>query len=501
VRKVFNSLGGLLGIVALLSFVIALALIFRSRGGETVAWQPPTASTPVPSIGNVRMSDTPGGPAVINFPSRASSVYLIFEYAQVQDTPIVVRTYDNVGNVLFEQTESYSGSGVETIGVASRAGVFADGRYITNIYVGPELFVVKTLMWAVGEELPTPTPTARPTTIPAPTVVLPTPAIPATPVAMETYISKTLITAKVGDGPGEIGIMPEMPERPASGPPSFTVDKEGNIYILDGYNTRVAKFDSQGTFLVNIPYEQPLAAGDIAVDNKGLIYLLDRSLYGPDSASITQRVKLYDQEGNLMREYFKPDWMEEITWISLDENGNLLAEGRRKAEPKPAIPLPADIPSHRSIVTLGDSQEMFTREQQLASEKFGYMHKGGVFFSRLIESGPDKGMYLHGQNGELIAKLPLRTSSPLEYISSYEVDRVGNIYVALMTSEGEQKLVQEIQKYDMEGNLIASLFMPKSYYAHPSRSIVVDDQGSIYYMQCYLDRTEVIKWERQQVTL
>jgi len=173
VRRIFSSLGSLLGIVALIVLVMALALIFRSWGGETVAWQQPPASTPVPSIGNVRMSDAPGGPAVINFPSRTSSVYLIFEYAQVQDTPIAVRTYDNVGNVLFEQTESYSGEGVESIGMVSSAGAFADGRYVTNVYVGSELFVVKTLMWAVGEELPTPAPTA-------------TFLVPGTPTAVST---------------------------------------------------------------------------------------------------------------------------------------------------------------------------------------------------------------------------------------------------------------------------------------------------------------------------
>ncbi|MBC8492621.1 MAG: hypothetical protein ISS50_01530 [Anaerolineae bacterium] len=171
-RKIFNSLGSLLGIVALIVFVIALALVFRSRSGETVAWQPPTASTPVPSIGNVRMSDAPGGPAVINFPSRTSAVYLIFEYAQVQDTPIAVRTYDSVGNILFEQTQNYSGSGVETIGPVSKAGVFADGRYVTNVYLGPQLFLVQTLMWVVGEP-PTPMPTM--TSAPIPTPVPPTP--------------------------------------------------------------------------------------------------------------------------------------------------------------------------------------------------------------------------------------------------------------------------------------------------------------------------------------
>jgi len=188
-RRIFNSLGSVLGIVALIVLVVALALIFRSRGGETVAWQPPTASTPVPSIGNVRMSDTPGGPAVINFPSRTSSVYLIFEYGQTQDTPIAVRTYDSVGNVLFEQTESYSGEGVESIGMVSRAGVFADGRYITNIYIGPELFVAKTLMWVVGEP-PTPRPTMTSTPIPTPVPPTPLPSelTPAPPAPTLTPI-------------------------------------------------------------------------------------------------------------------------------------------------------------------------------------------------------------------------------------------------------------------------------------------------------------------------
>jgi hypothetical protein len=497
VRKIFNSLGSLLGVAALIVFVIALALVFRSQGEEKIAWQPPTAPTPVPAIKNIRMSDTPGGPAVINFPSRASSLYVVFEYAQVQDTPVAVRTYDSVGNVLFEQTQNYSGEGMETIGVASRAGVFADGRYITNIYVGSELFVVKTLMWAVGEELPTPTPTVRPTTILTPTVVPPTPAIPVTPVAMQTYISKTLITAKVGNGPGEIGIMPEMPERPASGPPSFTVDKEGNIYILDGYNTRVAKFDSQGTFLVNIPYEQPLAAGDIAVDNERLIYLLDRGLYGPDSASITQRVKLYDQKGNLIREYFKPDWMEQMVWIGLDENGHVLAEGKRKGEPRPVVPLPANVPIGWSVVTLGNAREAFSHEQQLATERIGRLFGGNITVTRCEFSEELRELHVYDQSGSLFLKLPVGRLDGSPFIGFFGEDRGGIWYVAVayMTPGGEPK--RKMLRFNSGGNLIATFTMPDSYYAHPSRSIVIDDAGNVYDLLCYSDRINVTKWEKQ----
>jgi Tol biopolymer transport system component len=85
--------------------------------------------------------------------------------------------------------ESYSGEGVETIGMVSKAGVFADGRYVTNIYVGSELFVVKTLMWVVGEP-PTPMPTMTSTPIPTPVPPTPLPSelTPAPPVPTPTPI-------------------------------------------------------------------------------------------------------------------------------------------------------------------------------------------------------------------------------------------------------------------------------------------------------------------------
>ena len=474
-RRVFNSLGSVLGIVALIVLAVALALIFRSRGEETVAWQQPAASTPVPSIGNVRMSDIPGGSAVINFPSRTSSVYLIFEYGQTQDAPIAVRTYDSVGNVLFEQTQNYSGEGVETIGMVSRTGAFADGRYVTNVYVGPGLFVAKTLMWAVGEELPTPTPTARPTTIPTLTVVPPTPQIPATPMAMETYISKTLITAKVGDGPGEIGIFVAPEVRPVV-PTAIALDGEGNIYIFDAVNRRVVKYNSQGDFVSSIMPSPPIgSAKDMCVGDSGAIYLLE----GGGSF-----VRQYNQKGELVLEYARPDWVAYFDSISLDNEGNLQAQVAELA-------VKGDFPSNHVVVPIGDAQQVFSGQRQLDDALAGYL-LGDMIFAKGRMSDDGTEMQLFDQYGNLVKRLG--PFDPKMVTFDTEADGSGNLYFlrCVMT----ERTPFEVSKFNRNGSLIARFLVPAPYVP-PARQIAVDDAQNVYYLLPLKDEVQVIKWEKQ----
>lgn len=116
------------------------------------------------SLANVRLSDTPNGSAMTQFPSGITTVYAIFDYADMVNEPIRVRVYDNYGTILFEQTKNYSGSGTETVATTTTEGYFPDGRYVTNFYRGE--YVTRTVIWDVGEAVaqpiaqPTPTPSA-----------------------------------------------------------------------------------------------------------------------------------------------------------------------------------------------------------------------------------------------------------------------------------------------------------------------------------------------------
>lgn len=116
------------------------------------------------TLANVRLSDTPDGPAMTHFPSGVTTVYAIFDYNDMVNEPIKVRVYDNYGTILFEVTRNYTGSGTESIATTTSEGYFPDGRYVTNFYRGE--YVSRTIIWEVGEFVapasvqPTPTPAA-----------------------------------------------------------------------------------------------------------------------------------------------------------------------------------------------------------------------------------------------------------------------------------------------------------------------------------------------------
>jgi len=96
---------------------------------------------------------------------------------------------------------------------------------------------------------------------------------------LEKYERKVIIDAKWGSDPGEFGVIKE-----ACGiaPNCYTIDKNGNIYIVDPVNAHVQIFDANGKYLREFEYVkkekhrdylgyQPY---DIAVDSDQNIYIL-----------------------------------------------------------------------------------------------------------------------------------------------------------------------------------------------------------------------------------
>lgn len=101
------------------------------------------------------MSDAPDGPPIADYSSGISVVYVIFEYAGAEDTPIQVRVYDPKGQILLKETNNYTGEGREVVEVASPVGAYTDGAYVSQVRVGEEQYLADSEEWFVGE-LPTP---------------------------------------------------------------------------------------------------------------------------------------------------------------------------------------------------------------------------------------------------------------------------------------------------------------------------------------------------------
>ncbi len=104
-----------------------------------------------PAVSNVHMSDTPYGPPSTQFSSGTTAVYAIFSYSDMDGDEIRVRIYDQVGSILFEHVQLYTGAGTESIEILGPGGVFADGWYVTHAYSYSDLFEIETILWDVGE--------------------------------------------------------------------------------------------------------------------------------------------------------------------------------------------------------------------------------------------------------------------------------------------------------------------------------------------------------------
>ncbi len=118
---------------------------------EVIIPTPIPSPTPNPDqrgLISAHLSNDPDGPAMTQFPPGTTVVYAVFEYADMAGESIKVRVYDPDGTALFEQTQSYTGSGTESVTVPY-GRVFPDGRYLTNFYVNERAHISVT--WDVGE--------------------------------------------------------------------------------------------------------------------------------------------------------------------------------------------------------------------------------------------------------------------------------------------------------------------------------------------------------------
>lgn len=115
------------------------------------SWLPATStptrtSTPTPGITNLHMSDSCEGPDMNLFPAGVETVYVVFDYFDMQGGLYRIAVADGV--TLHDAPHSYTGSGTECIIVTHTPGPIPADIYRTEIYAGG-LFPIKTLVWLV----------------------------------------------------------------------------------------------------------------------------------------------------------------------------------------------------------------------------------------------------------------------------------------------------------------------------------------------------------------
>jgi hypothetical protein len=156
-------------------------------------WLPTTVAAEG-TVKNFRVSDSATGAALTNFPSGTSTVYVIFDYADMQNETLTIKVYGPGGVVLYEKGKSYTGSGTESIPITASGGAFADA-VSTNPYVTQRitsLGLAQSIVWTVGKE-PTPAATTPPlATVPPAALATSVPRQSSPPAGLSQEALRTL---------------------------------------------------------------------------------------------------------------------------------------------------------------------------------------------------------------------------------------------------------------------------------------------------------------------
>jgi tripartite motif-containing protein 71 len=243
------------------------------------------------------------------------------------------------------------------------------------------------------------------------------------------------------------------------------VDSSGNVYVADGGNNRIQKFDSNGTFLTKWGL---YGSGDgqfkipryIAVDSSGNVYVVDVD---------NHRIQKFDSNGNFITKwvyYFGGDEKNtDPRGIAVDSSGNVYV-------------VDFNLESILKFESNGNSTTYVGKGQLHSPNCLAVDPSGNVYVVdgtlHCIKKFDSNGNYLTvwgsygGGNGQF--------NNPQDIA----VDSSGNVYVA---DGGNNR----IQKFDSSGNFIKTRFITTwgSYgggdgQIYDPLDIAVDSSGNVY---------------------
>ncbi len=131
------------------------------------------------------------------------------------------------------------------------------------------------------------------------------------------YVANTGIQKFDSDG-HEIKWEPTGLDEPLNYPSGISVDRIGNVYVLDAWNNRIEKFDRNGTFITkwgsfgqsNGQFENPL----------GIVILIS-NVYVADI--VDNRIQKFDSNGNFLTKWDTTGQSNGQNRIAVDSSGNV----------------------------------------------------------------------------------------------------------------------------------------------------------------------------------
>jgi|GEM_PF-2656717 len=330
----------------------------------------------------------------------------------------------------------------------------------------------------------------------------------------EKYVAEVLIRFTPGfwnpkhgqPGPYQLSI---YEEGTLSGPPSISVDRWGNIYILDAGNYRIQKYDSKGKFLSSIGIDagKRRSGSDFCIDKHGNIYILDTNpgissyymdyldLRGSSKGKKLYEIRQYNQKGMLIHKayfLFSHDWLKKTGIIPqkiyvdykenlyLGYNSKLCRIGfsSGKSDILEVKEILEGIPSPYDSTLSFYLGEKLVDKHRIHVRKLDAQRKTIKSFDLIVNENVS-GMEFLGNDNNMNSYLAIS-----KYISSGNIKYYDSFW--------------EIRKIDKSGTSIVRIDnLPVSSTFCCRKDKAIDRKGNIYYLSIKRNGGELIKWYKQ----
>jgi hypothetical protein len=287
-----------------------------------------------------------------------------------------------------------------------------------------------------------------------------------------SYTLTQLAVFPYGSSEGQIGLF-QAPEMAPSGPESFWVDGQGQIYICDSVNEQVKKLSPAGKLIG----QQAIgfAGNDLAVDDNGEMFVLDRSRW------VVEQIGANGQQHGVLQ----------LERQQVETAFNLRVAGGQ--------------------VLLGSVQQSEAVLGQLQAGKT-------VLRSAIAAATPGSGVkglteqrFRTLRNPRHRAEIDVLDSSeevldrlllPVERVASVVFlgeDKAGNSYFQLETSDSDRGVKLSVYCLDKARNLDTVIEnLPNDYYVWTAKLLQVSDSGDVYQVLPTREAVQVNVWQRHQ---
>lgn len=246
----------------------------------------------------------------------------------------------------------------------------------------------------------------------------------------QAYTRTTLVSLPYGDADNAVGFTPGAEDRLSVGPRSFAVG-DGKIFVLDGVNAKLKRFDRSGRLLAAVD----TAGQDMALANgRVLVAEFNRlASFDTDLRPLTSTARLRTDGSLLGVEDFNQ-------WAS--------PTGAPAADTGPTCTLLNNHEAEISVMGTRNPIRYATTQDLGSAVCLGQDRSGNIFVTTEF----------------------------------------------LATVNHVLRVTKQVQKLAPDGRLLATLPVPIDYAAHPRRELAVDSDGIVYHMRPLADRLLIQAW-------